>query len=200
VDNRDPVGPVQSTHYGLRMRWERLFADLEAQLEAEERAAAEGEVVDLTRAERAHLALRDRLRAHVDVALRWSFTPGSVVEGTLVDVGADWVLVRVARAELLVPAEAVRFVEGLSRSAVEDGSQVARRWRFGLVLRGLARDRAVVEVRLRDGDAFIGTIDRVGADHLDLAIHPPDRPRREAAVITVRCIPLAAVGSVAVRQ
>jgi hypothetical protein len=184
------------TGYGLPMRWERLFADLEARLEAEERAVTEGEVIDLTRAERSHLALRDRLRAHIGLQLRWSLAPGVVVEGSLVDVGVDWILLRRRHEEMLVPSGAVRFVEGLSRSAEPDDSELGRRWRFGMVVRGLARDRAVVELRLRDGESFTGTIDRVGADHLDLAVHPADQPRRGSAVITVRCVPLEAVAGI----
>ncbi len=180
------------------MRWERLFADLEAQFEADEQAVADGEVSDLTRAERSHLPLRDRLRAHIGTELRWSVAQGAIFDAGLVDVGADWVLLRGAREEMLTPIGALRFVEGLTRSALVDDSQLARRWRFGLVVRGLARDRAVVSLRLRDGDAFTGTIDRVGADHLDLALHQADLPRRGSAVQSVRCVPLEAVAGVVV--
>jgi hypothetical protein len=48
-----------------------------------------------------------------------------------------------------------------------------------VVLRHLARDRAAVVLRLRSGAEVAGTVDRVAADHLDLAVHPADerRPR-----------------------
>jgi len=51
------------------VRWERLFADLEASLEAEDRAGFEAEVGELGRAERAVLHLADRLHAHVGSVL-----------------------------------------------------------------------------------------------------------------------------------
>ena len=38
-----------------------------------------------------------------------------------------------------------------------------------------------------------GTIDRVGRDHVDLAVHDRGEPRREGAVREVRIVPLAAL-------
>src|SRR3954454_15728504 len=98
------------------MRWERLFADLEARLEAEERAAAEGEVTDLVRAERARLAVRDRLQFHLGEVLTWSFVSGGqAMTGRLLDLGADWALVATERREVLIPLGAVQYISGLTR-------------------------------------------------------------------------------------
>jgi hypothetical protein len=182
------------------MRWERLFADLEARLEAEERAVLDGDVSDLIRAEWAQLALRDRLRAHIGEMLNWSLGGGeSPLHAELVDVGADWVLVRAGRGELLIPTAALQFVANLSRAAMPDASEVGRRLRLGVVLRGLSRDRAVVDIRLCGGQLITGTIDRVGTDHLDLAVHAGDVPRRSQAVLGLRCVLLPAIVSIAVQ-
>ena len=182
------------------MRWERLFEDLEARLEFEERAAVDADVVDLVRAERAQLAVRDRLRAHLDELLTWSLVSvDEPVSGRLLDVGSDWVLIEVRPGEMLIPIGAVQCIEGLSRIAEPAPGEVARRLGIGVILRGLARDRAVVSVRSVGDHWVTGTIDRVGADHVDLAVHPQDESRRGPAVRGVRCLLLSAVVGIAVR-
>jgi hypothetical protein len=177
------------------VRWERLFADLEASLEAEERAEFEAEVADLARAERSALHLADRIRAQLGDPLGLRLVDGDAVHGLVAEVGADWVLLTVAATAALVPLAAVVGVEGLGRAAVPPA-----RLRLGLpvALRALARDRCYVRISLLGGSDVGGTIDRVGADHLDLAQHPADEPRRAGAVRSVRTVPLAAL--VAVRS
>ncbi|HST86493.1 MAG TPA: hypothetical protein VLL08_32445 [Kineosporiaceae bacterium] len=182
------------------MRWERLFDDLEAQLEAEERTAAEGEIADLVRAERARLAVVDRLKAHLGEPLTWALVTGEpALTGRLLDVGADWVLVATASGESLIPIGAVQSITGLSRFTAPEAGEVARRLGIGVILRGLSRDRAVVGIRLKGDQRVTGTIDRVGVDHCDLAVHPEDEPRRERAVREVRCVLLPAIVGVSVR-
>jgi hypothetical protein len=183
------------------MRWQRLFADLDAQFVAGQRAEREADVADLIRAERGQLALVDRLRPHLGSVLTWRLDPASGVDGALaaavLDLGSDWVLVEAAaagsiRRQLLVPLRSVVWIGGLSGAARVDDSQVARRMSLTVVLRGLSRDRAPVRVWTSAGQ-LTGTIDRVGADHLDLAVHDLDLPRRASAVREVRCVPLSAV-------
>jgi hypothetical protein len=182
------------------MRWERLFADLEARFEAAEGVIAEGQLTDLVRAERGQLTIQDRLRAHVGESLTWSVGSGAApIEGELLDVGADWVLVRGAHGEVLIPITAVQYISGLSRAAHPTTGEVARRLGLGVVLRGLSRDRAAVIVGLPGDQRLTGTIDRVGADHFDLAVHGDDVPRRSAAVRGVRCLLFQSIVSVAVR-
>jgi hypothetical protein len=179
------------------VRWERLFGDLEAQLEAAERAELDDEVADRTRREVARTELVDRLRAatgsRLDVTLRGT----GVVTATVERVGADWVLLAEShRATLLAPVAAITSVRNLGRAAAAPPDEVARRLDVRFVLRGLARDRAAVALLLDDGAALTGTIDRVGADHLDLAEHPLDVPRRTGLVPAVRTVPLAALTAV----
>ena len=71
--------------------------------------------------------------------------------------------------------------------------------RLGLpfVLRDLCRRRRGVEVVTRQG-TVTGTLDRVGRDHVDLAVHPLDRWRRADAVAQVRVLALDEVALVRV--
>jgi hypothetical protein len=183
------------------MRWEQLFTDLEAQF-AEQAAADERlEEPSRARAETGRVRLVDRLRGALGspVSLR---CPGvGELTGRLTDVGVDWVLlVETGERELLVATRAVAAVAGLTAATapVTEEGVVDRHLDLRRALRGLARDRAAVQCLLADGGVLTGTVDRVGADFLELAEHPLDEPRRRGAVTGVRAIVLAAV--VAVRR
>jgi hypothetical protein len=64
---------------------------------------------------------------------------------------------------------------------------------FGFVLRDIARRRLPVRVALTTGRTLVGTIDRVGADHLDLALHERGAPRRASEVTGHRVVAFAAI-------
>ncbi|MPQ99814.1 hypothetical protein GB931_18200 [Modestobacter sp. I12A-02628] len=178
------------------MRWTQLFEDLEAQFEAEEDAAARAELPSRVRAEHGRLLLRDRLGGAVGTPLVLGCRGAGSVGGTLVEVGVDWLLVvDDARREVLVSLSAVRAVAGLGAGTAvpADGGEVRRRLDLRRALRGLARDRQPLSVVLDDGTVLDGTLDRVGADFVELAEHHLDEPRRRDAVRGVRAVVLDAV-------
>ena len=72
-----------------------------------------------------------------------------------------------------------------------------RRFGLGYALRAIARDRATIVVHDVLRRAIPGTIDAVGADHLDLLEHPLDAVPRREAVQGVRAIPFTAVVCIA---
>ena len=181
------------------MRWQGLFADLEAQFEEAGRAELAAEVADRTRREAARLTLADRLGPTRGHPVQVAVVGGAVVAGRLADVGVDWVLVEEQGArEVLVPLPAVLTVAGVgARSDAPDSAgEVARRLDLRWALRGLARSRTAVAVGLSNGGLATGTLDRVGADHVDLAEHGLGEARRAAAVRRVRLVPLRAVAFV----
>ena len=94
------------------------------------------------------------------------------------------------RTPVLVPTRAVVAVRGLTRAVAPAPGPVLRRLGTGHVLRGLARDRAPVSVHA-GAEVLTGTIDRVGADHLDLALHDLGEPRRPGAVAAVAAVAFA---------
>lgn len=179
------------------MRWDQLFADLEAQLEAEEARGLVLEVADRIRRERALVGLPERLLAHRYAPVTVCLQGGLVVGGEVQDVGLDWLLVQegVGRT-VLVPLAAVLAVSGLT-AAVSAGAdaRMARRFGFGYALRGVSRDRSVVALVDVSGATVTGTIDAVGADALELSEHPSDLPRRPENVTARRVVPFTAVAA-----
>ncbi len=180
------------------MRWDRLFTDLEAQLEAADAAEFAGEVVERTRIEVGALRLVDRLRAALESTVRLTCLGSEQVAGRLRRVGPDWLLVAERpEREAVVPLTAVTSVAGLGpwSAAEADGARgvLAARLDLRYALRGVARDRAGVALTLCDGTALAGTVDRVGADFVEVAEHPAGELRRARAVRQVRTVPLPAL-------
>jgi hypothetical protein len=181
------------------VRWERLFDDLEAQLDAAERDEFSTEVADRVRREAARLALLDRLRASCGVRLDITVQGAGQLSGTLARAGPGWLLLDVAaQPDALVAMDALVEVRGMSPGAREPATAgiVEARLDLGFVLRAVARDRSPVVVVARDGSRYSGTIDRVGADHLDLAEHPAGEPRRAGQVSGVRVLTFAGIAVV----
>jgi hypothetical protein len=176
------------------VRWDSLFADLEAHAAAWERAERAGEAEDRARAEISAAGLGDRLRPARGTALRVRCCGGHAVSGVLRRVGPDWLLVDEGQGrECVVALPAVVSVAGLGRLVAPPGTASVVESRLGLrhALRGVVRDRSAVRVCLIEGTILDGTLDRVGLDFLELAQHPAGEARRRGAVSDVALLPLA---------
>lgn len=180
------------------MRWARLFADLEAQLQAEDAADLSSEVASRTRHDVGQLTMADRLRATTGHLVRVTCAGADELIGRVRDVGAGWLLLDEGRGrELLVNLAAVSAVAGVGhRSEASTETAVTRRLDLRYAIRGLARDRVPLQVLLTSGQALTGTFDRVGADFADLAEHASGEPRRPAEIRAVRVISLSAIAAV----
>jgi hypothetical protein len=177
------------------MRWDRLFDDLQAQLDADGQRELELEVSDRTRRERASVGLHERFIAHRGAGVDLRLVAGVVVSGTMVDAGSDWLLVhdRGDRGSL-VPFRAIVAISGLGvRASAGSGAATAKRFGLGYALRGLSRDRAVVSLADIGGSVTTGTVDAVGADALDLSEHPADVARRAENIVTRKVVPFTAI-------
>jgi len=179
------------------MRWDALFADLEAQLAAVERRGLDLEIDERARMDAVDVELVDRLRGSVGLRIGVHLGSGTVREGVISHAGSQWLVLDEERHQLLIPyAAAVRYA-GLSRLAVAAGAAVRHRLSLASALRGLSRDRASLAVtlwRAAAGESVLhGVIDRVGRDFFDLAVTGPGEDRRGANVSEVATIPFAAL-------
>ena len=150
-------------------------------------------MAEQARAEWAATRLADRFRAHLGQVLTCEYSDGQRLTGAVLDVGADWLLLQVGRGRAVIPVAALVGVDGLTRAVSPPQGEVGRRLGLGVVLRRMAVQRVAVRLVVHGGAMLTGTIDRVAADHLDLATHPDDAPRRAMAVASVRAVPLAAL-------
>jgi hypothetical protein len=190
------------------MRWEDLFNDLEGQLESEHTSEDADLRAEEERLRLARLGVRDRLLAvHnagpdlADRALRVILRDGTRLAVTPTTFGRDW-FVADLHGELrrdrpcIVPIDAIASVAftaaqvyaSLDAQPTDDKRQsVAARLGMGFLLRDLCRRRAPVQLQLA-GIIVAGTLDRVGRDHCDLAVHDAGGVRRESAVSEFRMV------------
>jgi hypothetical protein len=157
------------------MRWDDLFADLEARLDAAAAVERGDEVAERTRAERARVRLIDRIRAHegeVELAL----ADGVTLSGFVRDAGATWVLLADGQREHLVVLASLAVATGLTDHAAPAAGPVLSGLGLGQALRAVAADRAVVRARVGQVE-LLGRVDAVGSDHLDLAEVIPETRR-----------------------
>lgn len=190
------------------MTWETLFDDLASGLETEweyERAAREAERQRLRIAQlpqHARLTMLAEAREPVTASLR----DGRVLTGELLGTGADWIALRpthspglavlpeAAVVSLAATADALRA--SIPASDAPEPSGLTARMTFGYIARDLARRRVPVLLHADGGFKHHGTIDRAGADHLDLAVHDREVARRASAVRAVHIVAFARVVSV----
>jgi hypothetical protein len=191
------------------MRWDRLFSDLEARFEELEDAEAAAELADRQRVAFGELRATARLAGSIGQPVRVRIAGGALVTGILQRVGPDWLLLTEAQGrEAVIALGAMTAVEGLTASTGQELSGVLLRLDLRHTLRGLARDRAPVTVALAgwvggapmvvsqgaaSGTEITGTIDRVGADFIEVAVHAAWEPRRANTVRSVALVPLTAV-------
>jgi hypothetical protein len=204
------LGPDAAVVSQSTMRWDNLFDDLESQLEQELTA----EEVDLQAEEErlrlARLGIRDRLRSLHSAPdptgngmLHLVLSDGSRATIAPATFGRDWLAGELVeesgrRPQCILPLDAVDAVildreqvaHSLEALAEESSGALSARLGLTFVLRDLCRRRAHVDLRLRTL-RLQGTIDRVGRDHLDIAIHEAGQPRRESLISEYRIVRLS---------
>lgn len=213
MENSSPVAslwmraaPATAFRQTSPVRWDSLFDDLAGQFDARVEAERAQEAIDDERVRVSRLSLRDRLVALSQglgegERIGMELITGEIIEIIPIEFGADWFA-----ADFAVPVRHYRAciipVAGIS-SILLTSAQVAvslaerpvhptlltERIGLPMALRDLARRRVHCEMTSIRG-TFRGTIDRVGRDHLDLAEHDGDSPRRESGLTRHRILRL----------
>lgn len=195
------------------MRWDSLFDDLESQLE-HELHSDEG---DLRAEEYRHrlgrLALRDRIstfsaqNGHVQQPVTVELVTGETLVVVPQTFGRDWfsadlvtgqdvagaaLVLLDSIAGVVVPKSAVARSLDITETP-DSAPRLTDRIGIAFALRDLCRRRSFVQVHgvSAVSAVYSGTIDRVGRDHFDLAIHEPGVPRRERNVAHQRLVPFS---------
>jgi hypothetical protein len=127
-------------------------------------------------------------------AIRWLRPVSELGVAPVAAAAASAASLTVAAATTVAAAATVACAE--SDLGAPAGGAVREHTGLAQARRVLVRDRAVVRAVLLDGDSVCGTLDRAGADHLELAQHPLDEPRRDASVQASWLIPYAALAVV----
>lgn len=190
--------------HGDRVRWEQLFADLDSQFADLADAEMMAELADRERHAAGSVSMAQRCAGAVGRPVTLRTRAGRAYAGELRDVGPDWLLIDgLGVGETLISASAVVAVGGLTAASGLPLSPVAARFGLRLALRQIARDRAPVTISVMGGAPgdpggaeLSGTLDRVGADFVELAQHPVWEPRRAQSVQSVALVPLAALDAV----
>lgn len=147
-----------------------------------------------------------------DRRIRLILSGGAAITVRPVTFGRDWIsgdLVEDSRtkAQFILPITAIAGLvldrqqvgESIGEAAAIDPARgLSRRLGIGFVLRDLCRRRSSAAFLLGNGslgDSLLGhstvhgTIDRVGRDHFDIAVHEAGSARRDAQVSQYRVVP-----------
>lgn len=141
------------------MRWERLFADLEAQGDDAELLERDALVEDLREEEVAGRSWRDGVGSRVQLDVLGA----GRLEGRVLLVTEQLVRLAAGRLDHVVAGHAVTALIG-DGGPTPPSTAVAQRLGWGAVLRAARDDGSVVRLVRTTGQALTGTVEAVGAD------------------------------------
>lgn len=157
-------------------RWDRVFADLEAQVEADADRDQWAEISEHAQSQLREISLHDRLRALAEQSAQitvWVASPGSEpIQGRIIDLGQDWIRlqrpVNLPWNHITIALTGICALSPLPARAITGAELILQRRSLVLAIRELARRAARVQVLSTDGRLRIGRVRAVGADYLEL--------------------------------
>lgn len=191
------------------VRWDNLFDDLEGQLEQELHAEETDLRAEEERLRLGRLSLRSRLASLSSPGgggdvLRIALVSGETITIRPTTFGRDWLAADLldgaaSGAQCVLPLAAIAGVilhhdqvAASLRAESESTARLVDRIGLPFVLRDLCRRRKSLLLRTQGG-LLTGTIDRVGRDHVDLAVHEAGTLRRAGEVQHYRIVPLTQI-------
>lgn len=161
--------------------------DLDADRRREQRRHDDLAVGELVPAEWAGATIAGRLASARGRVLTVALASTTLV-GTVEEVTGSWFTLRTAGGRALVMTASVVTMSGVPATASSPEPPATRR--LSSVCRQWLRERRRVQLTTSQGTAVVGSVVRVGRDHLDLVEHPQDRQ----AVVTDRILTLPYAG------
>lgn len=141
------------------MRWDRLFADLEAETTELAKAEAEGLAADLRDEIWAETSWRDLVGGHAVLEVNGA----GQVTGEVAAINERLIRLRAGAGGHLVACSAVSGVLATERRA-DPPSRIDAAMGWGQALRRLRDDAGAVRLVLVDGRTFDGSLEVVGRD------------------------------------
>lgn len=157
------------------MNLDALFRDYEARLAAQVQANLELDAREQQKAEFAKIQMGDRLAAQQGERIAVYTDGDQKVEGELESLGLGWIQLKRQGDSVLIPQKSILWWEGGNLHSLVDAQSVSRKLSFAFALRSLVRYRLVVRLLLDGGQEIDGVIERVGADFLDIKVHPTEK-------------------------
>lgn len=181
-----------------RMRWERLFEDIEHELESLDASPKRALETERLRLSRSKITLKERIFALADnQKLSLQLQSGVIISGTLRNTGPDHLGIErdgvaLEHPLLMLPLKEIAAVNRISLEDLDDlpsGSAKPRSIRpSAVVYSALARRRLAVRVSTSNGAMVSGTISAVWGDHLEFWVHDADKAPRRTNIEEVRLI------------
>lgn len=159
-----PMPRLWIVGYGSPVRWDRLFAELEAQATDIERDERDALVDELREGEWAETSWRDLAGGRVVVEVRGA----GRVEGIVTLVNERLLQLTGDRVDHVVAARAVLALHEAERRA-EVAGRVAASLGWGHVFRAVRDAGEEISVRLVDGSSRDGVVEVVGRDFVQMA-------------------------------
>jgi hypothetical protein len=171
------------------VRWDRLFDELEGQVEHEHARVRDALVEELREGEWSEVSWTDLFPegSDVEVVVR----EVGPVRGTVRFANRQVLHLKSASAEHVVATPAVVWASGGHRPAAASAVLGSLGW--GHVLRSAGED--VVRLSLAEGQSVEGRIDVVGADFVRIATGPGGQDRRSARLVPFSAIRMLTVSS-----